>query len=139
MNGGTLGPMPLVNVVAFDHVVLRCVDVERTLGWYIDLLGLAPVRVDEWRRGDAPFPSIRASEDTIIDLIDLIDLIDGSPVDGRLDHLCLVVEPLDLDALAVSGAFDVVEGPARRSGARGEGTSLYVRDPDGLVVELRYY
>lgn len=126
--------MPLVNVVAFDHVVLRCVDVERTLGWYLDRLGLVPVRVDEWRRGDAPFPSVRVSDDTII------DLIEGPAVDdGRLDHLCLVVEPLDLDVLAASGEFDVVEGPARRSGARGEGTSLYVRDPDGSVVELRHY
>jgi len=126
--------MSLVNVVAFDHVVLRCADVERTLGWYVDRLGLAPVRVDEWRRGDAPFPSVRVSDDTII------DLIEGSAADdGRLDHICLVVEPLDLDVLAASGELDVVEGPARRSGARGEGTSLYVRDPDGLVVELRHY
>jgi len=126
--------MALVNVVAFDHVVLRCADVEHTLGWYVDRLGLAPVRVDEWRRGDAPFPSVRVSDDTII------DLIEGPAVeDGRLDHLCLVVEPLDLHALIASGEFDVVEGPARRSGARGDGTSLYARDPDGLVVELRYY
>jgi len=126
--------MPLVNVVAFDHVVLRCADVELTLGWYVDRLGLAPVRVDEWRRGDAPFPSVRVSDDTIIDLIE-----GPAADDGRLDHLCLVVEPLDLDDLAASGELDVVEGPARRSGARGEGTSLYVRDPDGLVVELRHY
>jgi len=126
--------MALVNVVAFDHVVLRCADIERTLGWYTNRLGLAPVRVDEWRRGDAPFPSVRVSDDTIIDLIE-----GPAADDGRLDHLCLVVEPLDLDVLAASGDVDVVEGPARRSGARGEGTSLYVRDPDGLVVELRHY
>jgi len=126
--------MAFVNVVAFDHVVLRCADIERTLGWYTNRLGLAPVRVDEWRRGDAPFPSVRVSDDTIIDLIE-----GPAADDGRLDHLCLVVEPLDLDVLAASGDVDVVEGPARRSGARGEGTSLYVRDPDGLVVELRHY
>jgi catechol 2,3-dioxygenase-like lactoylglutathione lyase family enzyme len=65
--------------------------------------------------------------------------VPGSIDDGRLDHICLVVEPTDLAALASSGAVDVVDGPARRFGARGDGTSLYVRDPDGLVVELRYY
>jgi catechol-2,3-dioxygenase len=26
-----------------------------------------------------------------------------------------------------------------RSGARGDGTSLYVKDPDGNTVELRHY
>ncbi len=125
--------MSVVSVTAFDHVVLRCADIERTLAWYLDRLGLPAVRVDEWRRGDAPFPSARVNADTIIDLI-------GGPIDdGRLDHICLVIDPLDLGALAASGEFDVVEGPVTRSGARGDGTSLYVRDPDGLVVELRHY
>ena len=120
------------NVVAFDHLVLRCGDVETTLAWYVERLGLEPVRVDEWRDGSAPFPSVRISDDTII------DLIPGATDDGRLDHLCLAIEPTDLDELA-AGGFDVVEGPAPRFGARGMGTSLYVRDPDGLVVELRHY
>ncbi len=121
-----------LNVVAFDHVVLHCADVETTLRWYTDRLGLSPVRVDEWREGSAPFPSVRISGDTII------DLIPGATDDGRLDHLCVVIEPTDLERLAASG-FDVVDGPAPRFGARGMGTSLYVRDPDGLVVELRHY
>lgn len=122
-----------IEVTAFDHLVLACTDVETTLGWYVDRLGLAPVRVDEWRAGSAPFPSVRISADTII------DLVQGDPDDGRLDHICVVVEPTDLDAVARSGGFDVVDGPGPRFGARGMGTSLYVRDPDGLVVELRYY
>ncbi len=125
--------MATVSVSAFDHLVLRCADVERTLAWYCDRLGLSPVRVDEWRRGEAPFPSVRVAEGTII------DLVAGPSGDGRLDHICLVVEPVDLSGIAASGEFDVVDGPARRFGARGDGTSLYVRDPDGLVVELRHY
>ncbi len=122
-----------LRVTGLDHIVLVSADVERTLAWYCDLLGLEPVRVEEWRRGEVPFPSVRVSPTTII------DLIDGEPVDGRLDHFCLVVEPTDLDAIAASGEFTVVDGPARRFGARGDGTSLYVRDPDGTVVELRHY
>lgn len=103
------------------------------MAWYVDVLGLVPLRVDEWRAGRVPFPSVRVDEGTII------DLIEGEHEPGRLDHVCLVVEPTDLAALAASGRVDVVEGPVTRWGARGEGTSLYVRDPDGTVVELRHY
>ena len=124
---------PAVTVTDFDHLVLRCRDIETTLAWYQSQLGLAPVRVDEWRRGEVLFPSLRVNAGTII------DLIPGVHPDGRLDHICLVVERLDFDALAASGRFDVLDGPSQRYGARGNGTSLYVRDPDGLTVELRYY
>jgi len=125
--------MATVSVSAFDHLVLRCADVDRTPAWYCDRLGLSRVLVDACRRGEAPFPSVRVAEGTII------DLVAGPSGDGRLDHICLVVEPVDLSGIAASGEFDVVDGPARRFGARGDGTSLYVRDPDGLVVELRHY
>jgi len=124
---------PVVTVVGLDHIVLACNDVERTLAWYRDVLGLAEVRVEQWRRGEVPFPSVRVDDRTII------DLLAGEPTDGRLDHFCLLVERVDLDALAASGAVEVVDGPATRFGAQGDGTSLYVRDPDGLVVELRHY
>ena len=124
---------PAVTVTELDHVVLRCRDIETTLAWYQDNLGLAPVRVEEWRAGEVLFPSLRVNARTII------DLLPGDSADGRLDHICLVVAPVDLDALATSGRFEVIDGPAPRYGARGDGTSLYVRDPDGLTVELRYY
>jgi len=122
-----------VTVTDFDHLVLKCADVDRTLAWYQQKLGLAPVRVDEWRAGTVPFPSVRINEHTII------DLIAGEPTSGRLDHFCLVVAVTDLGAVAASGEFDVLEGPTKRFGARGDGTSLYVRDPDGTTVELRHY
>ena len=44
-----------LRITGFDHLVLRCADVEKTLAFYVDALGLAPVRVDEWRRGTVPF------------------------------------------------------------------------------------
>jgi catechol 2,3-dioxygenase-like lactoylglutathione lyase family enzyme len=121
--------------IGFDHIVLVVADVERSLAWYVDAVGAGPVRVEEWRRGEAPFPSVRFGPETII------DLIPGERGEGRgnLDHLCVVVEPTDLAAMRDSGRFDVLDGPATRYGAQGDGTSLYVRDPDGNTVELRYY
>ena len=124
---------PVVTVSAMDHIVLGCADVEVTMAWYVDVLGLEPLRVERWRAGEVPFPSVRIDEGTII------DLVQGANEPGRLDHVCLVVESTDLAALASSGTFDVVSGPVTRWGARGDATSLYVRDPDGTVVELRHY
>jgi catechol 2,3-dioxygenase-like lactoylglutathione lyase family enzyme len=120
-------------VTALDHIVLNVADVERSLAFYTDELGLEPIHVEEWRRGERPFPSVRVDEGSIIDLVAL-------PRSGEnLDHFCLVVEPTDFDALKASGHLDVVEGPATRFGARGDGTSIYIRDPDQNLVELRYY
>jgi catechol 2,3-dioxygenase-like lactoylglutathione lyase family enzyme len=126
-------PSSTVTVTGLDHLVLNCADIETTLSWYVDRLGLSPVRVDEWRDGSAPFPSVRVNEQTII------DLIAGDHGAGRLDHFCLVIAATDLHSLAASGQFDVLDGPSTRFGARGNGESLYVRDPDGTTVELRYY
>jgi catechol 2,3-dioxygenase-like lactoylglutathione lyase family enzyme len=122
-----------ISIAGLDHIVLLCPDVERTLGWYVDLLRLEPVRLEDWRSGTAPFPSVRVDSGTII------DFMEGDADGGRLDHVCFEIEPTDLTELAAADEFDVVEGPSPRFGARGMGTSLYVRDPDGTVVELRHY
>jgi len=123
----------MLRVVGLDHVVLNVADVERSLAFYCGELGLAPERVEEWRRGEIFFPSVRVDAHTIIDLL-------ATPRTGEnADHLCLVVEPVDLEAVKASGRFEVVDGPDIRFGARGNGTSLYVKDPDGNTVELRHY
>jgi catechol 2,3-dioxygenase-like lactoylglutathione lyase family enzyme len=120
-------------VIGLDHIVLNVADGERSLRFYCDVLGLEPVRVADWREGRAPFPSVRVSDTTILDLL-------PAPRTGiNADHFCLVVTATDFESLAASGRFDVVDGPASRFGAQGIGTSLYVRDPDGNTVELRYY
>ncbi len=125
----------MLRIQAVDHLVLVVADVERSVAWYRDVLGLEVLRHDEWKDRKVPFPSVRINEGTII------DLLHGARGDGRgnVDHFCVVIEETDLAALRDSGTFDVVEGPVRRWGARGDGLSLYVRDPDGNVVELRHY
>ncbi|MEW2330986.1 VOC family protein [Micromonospora chersina] len=125
--------MSAVRVTGFDHLVLAVTDVERSLTFYCDTLGLAPVRVDRWRAGEVPFPSVRVNADTII------DLVRGEPGGSNVDHFCLVVEPLDWAEVVESGVFTVLTGPVPRFGARGTATSIYVRDPDGNTVELRWY
>jgi catechol 2,3-dioxygenase-like lactoylglutathione lyase family enzyme len=131
---GTIGAVAeTITVVGLDHVVFNVADEERSLAFYCGELGLDPVRVDDWRRGEAPFPSVRLDPATII------DLLRTARTGENVNHICVVVEPVDFDAVKASDRFVVVDGPARRYGARGEGTSLYVRDPDENIVELRYY
>jgi catechol 2,3-dioxygenase-like lactoylglutathione lyase family enzyme len=126
----------MTTTLALDHLVLMVEDVERTLDWYGRHAGLGGVRVDEWRRGEAPFPSLRVGEATIIDVIPRGG--DDGGGRGHLDHICFAVSASDRERLAADAELEVVdEGP--RFGARGIGDSIYVRDPDGLLVEFRSY
>ena len=122
-----------MRVKELDHIVLNVADIERSLDWYCNRLGLSPDRVEEWRGGGAPFPSVRINDGCIIDLF-------AEPPQGEnMNHLCLVVDPDDLGGITPEAGFDVLEGPVSRWGARGPGLSVYVRDPDGNTVELRTY
>ena len=121
-------------VEGIDHVVLIVRDVERSAAWYVDKLGLEAARLEEFRRGETPFASIRISPTAVI------DLLPGEPVGKNIDHVALVVGPsVDLDQLVASGEFDVRAGPMRIWGAQGYGMGLYVADPDGHVIELKSY
>ncbi|MEX2986268.1 VOC family protein [Streptomyces sp. C36] len=122
-----------MRVIAFDHLVLNVSDIERSLAFYTGQLGLEPVRVDEWRAGKVSFPSVRVNASTII------DLFGRERGESNVDHICLTVEPLDWQEVVASGTFTVVDGPGPRFGARGTAESLYVLDPDGNTVELRWY
>jgi len=122
----------MVRFRGLDHVVFTVADAERSIEWYGTVLGAEPERVEAWRRGEVPFPSVRLT-DTVI-----IDLFTGERSGTNVDHIALVVDD-DVDELAASGRFEVLEGPARRWGAQGDGRSIYVPDPDGNVIELRNY
>jgi len=76
-------------VTGFDHVVLNVEDVERSLAFYCDELGLKPERVEEWRNKEVFFPSVRIDDHTLIDLLQV-------PRTGEnANHICLVVAPAD--------------------------------------------
>ena len=122
-----------MNVSELDHLVINVADVERSLAWYTEMLGLDAERVAEWRAGDVPFPSVRINDHTILDLFAL------ERTGQNIDHICLVVDRADVDAVSVDARFEIITGPVERWGARGVGWSIYVTDPDGNQVELRSY
>ena len=126
-----------MKIDGFDHLVLRVDDLDSALSFYTEALGLEPLRVDEFRRGEVPFPSVRISADSLIDLVPKARM----PGSNNVDHFCLVVEG-DLDGLASELEARGVKftGEAgRRWGAHGYGDSIYVSDPEGNTIELKSY
>jgi catechol 2,3-dioxygenase-like lactoylglutathione lyase family enzyme len=138
--------MDRIKVTALDHIVLNVHDIDRSLQFYVDVLGLQPERLDEFKAGKSGFPSVRINADTIIDLFPtpLAGQTDppGEKKSGNLNHFCVVVGREDfvgiVDYLAAH-AIAVREGPVSRWGARGRATSVYFLDPDGNEIEIRCY
>ena len=134
--------LPLVKITEMDHIVLRNKDVETSLSFYVDVLGMKPERVEEWRAGEVRFPSARLNADTIIDLFASDQEPVGKEGVKNQDHYCMVIEPTDMEELKASFeamGVEIQAGPGKRWGARGDATSLYIYDPDDNVVELRHY
>src|SRR5919197_2211011 len=122
-----------LRVEEIDHVVVRCRDQARALDFYARILGL-----EEERRLEAiGLVQLRAGQS-------MIDLVPADPPpthEGRnIDHFCLGVEAVDMDALVrylQEQGVEVLGEPAVRSGARGMALSVYVLDPDGNTIELK--
>ncbi|ASW88833.1 VOC family protein [Mycobacterium marseillense] len=133
-----------------DHVVLWTKDPRAAMDFYSKVVGLAPVRFAEFEAGQAPFPSVRVSEDSIIDLMPL-EMASGAASSavaegsaGRpVNHVCLALSKADYDALEERLQAAGVDTSVRLHhsfGARGWSPhTYYFADPDGNVLEARYY
>ena len=115
--------------LGLDHVVLRVGDQEASRRFYTEVLGCTVDHVNE----RISLLQLRFGEH-------LIDLLPGPPSTEGLDHLCLSVRCADLDAVreALAARGVKLEGNVvDRRGAYGTGPSLYLRDPDGYLIELK--
>ena len=120
-----------------DHVVIAVSDWERSNAFYRDVLGAELVELDRGRwayrfgeqqlnvHGPGSTPSPRALRPVEPGNSDLCFLWAG-PIDDAVEHLS-------------KAGVAIEEGPTRRAGARGEGTSVYFRDPDGSLLEFISY
>ncbi len=130
----------MIKVTGLDHFVLRVRDLDASLGFYRDLLGLPILFLDEYRAGRRPFVSARVGDQ----LLDLVPDPTYDPDQGRNSggflHFCVEIEPgLEriIPWLKEHNVNVIEEQPMRRMGARGMGLAIYVTDPDGYIVELK--
>ncbi|MFW6318482.1 MAG: VOC family protein [Halorubrum sp.] len=125
-----------MDVTGLDHVVLTVADVERAVDFYATVLGGTPETFDGGRRA----VSFGAQKINFHPAGDEYTPHAERPEPGSADF-CLVVED-SLDELRRAlrdRDVAVVHGPVEKVGARGETESVYVRDPDGNLVELARY
>lgn len=133
----------MLHVTAFDHVVLNVQDVERAAEWYARVLGM--------ERRDAPPAeggTVRTSMMFGRNKINLRPLsatqeewFTGlSPQPGS-DDLCFLTElpPAQVADHFRRNGIAIELGPVIKQGARGDIVSVYVRDPDGNLIEVASY
>ena len=132
---------PLVKITEMDHIVLKVRDMDASLSFYHEVLGLKVERLEEYRAGKVGFPSVRLNQDTIIDLSSSPDMPPLEQKARNMDHFCMVVEPMDLDSLVAdcdARGIQILQ-KGQRWGAHGMATSIYIQDPDSNTIELRWY
>lgn len=123
-----------------DHLVLRVVDIDSMMKFYMEVLGCTLEKVQE----KSGLYQLRAGS-SLIDMVPVDGKIGkmGGAAPGRegrnLDHLCLSIEPFDGEEILEHLRDEGYDGGQveSRYGAEGSGPSIYVTDPEGNVVELK--
>jgi catechol 2,3-dioxygenase-like lactoylglutathione lyase family enzyme len=122
--------------VRLDHVVIAVSDFERSNAFYRDVMGAEVVKIDgrvAYRVGEQQLnvhgPAVRPA------------MVARIPVAPGNSDLCFEWDGAIAGAVAHLEAHGVrIEaGPMARGGAKGRGTSVYFRDPDGTLLELISY
>lgn len=135
-----------------DHAVIWVKNTECSLDFYVNTLGFESVREKEFLEGKAHFPSVRINEKTIFDIMEhdkLLPLVQkltgcGEGIGGvPINHICLSMSYDEynsiVDRLKARGVKLMPEGEGV-FGAQGQAVrSTYFNDPDGNVLEIRFY
>ncbi len=133
---GAAGPgdqMSLVAITGLDHLVLTVTDLDQTAAFYQRVLGMRPVTFGAGRRalefGTSKINLHQAGQEIIPH--------DARPTRGSAD-LCLITTTPPAAVLAHLDAqhVPVEDGPVPRTGASGPIASIYIRDPDGNLIEI---
>jgi catechol 2,3-dioxygenase-like lactoylglutathione lyase family enzyme len=130
-----------METVDIDHVALRVSNIEESLKFYRDTLGMGVRDRKRYEKGEVPFVAVVAGG-RHVHLVPTDEEID---VGG--EHVCFLLrssetdtheEAEDLIESLEEEGYEVEDGePYDRYGAYGYDPAVYVRDPDGRRVELK--
>ena len=131
----------MIEIAGLDHIVLRTTRMDEMLHFYSTVLGCP---VERELSPEFGLVQLRAGS-ALIDLVAVDSELGraggGPPTEGNnnMDHFCLQVKSLPEDVISrYLKSHDIEVGPfERRYGAQCFGNSVYLRDPEGNIVELR--
>jgi len=131
-----LGERPTSNARGIHHAALICSDVEQTIQFYDGLLGFPLIELTENR--DYPGSShffFDLGNKTLLGFFDFpgLGLERGIECVGGVQHIAIAVPP-DQHAMLRKRLDD--EGISYDGPQRGIPESIYLRDPDGIGIEL---
>lgn len=122
-----------MQIRAIDHLVLTTGDVERCIEFYTRVLGMQKLEYGSGRLA----LSFGEQKINIHPLNASITPLPAQPTPGAIDLCLLSGVPLHevLEHFRKHGV-EVIEGPVARNGARFPLLSVYIRDPDGNLIEI---
>ncbi|PSN12533.1 VOC family virulence protein [filamentous cyanobacterium CCT1] len=123
----------MIQVLTLDHLVLTVADIARTCEFYRAVLGMEVVTFGAGRvalRYGQQKINLHPAESPFAPHA-------HAPVVGSAD-LCFLIAPPLTAAVAhlKSLGVPIESGPVPRTGATGPLVSIYIRDPDGNLLEL---
>jgi len=122
-----------------DHIVINCRDVDITAAWFQRVLGMEREEFGEQARTALKFGGQKINlRPHVQDARSWITGVNSAP--GSQD-LCFItaVAPEDIIEHLQGCKVPIEDGPVPREGALGLMTSIYVRDPDGNLIEIASY
>lgn len=129
----------MLTVEAVDHLVFNVRDVEVSARWYERVLGMVRQVSPSGDRTSVTFGAnkinLRPVDASTEDWFTA-----RAPSAGSVD-LCFLTDatPRSVADHMREQGVEVVAGPVSKSGARGPICSVYVRDPDGSLIEVSSY
>lgn len=121
---------------SLDHLVLTVADIERTVAFYCGVLGMERVSFGGGRVALA----FGAQKINLHQQGREFEPKAQAPTPGSADLCFVAAQPLaQVMATLAAAGIAIEEGPVARTGAVGPITSIYVRDPDGNLIEISRY